>query len=212
MERRQHSIPITRTGVYYTAGDPDSRYAWLCCHGYGQLGDRLVSKFEGVIAQDHRIVSVEAPHRFYWEGVRGRPVANWMTSRYRLNDIKDNNVYLNDVYHKEMAQSDTKVLFGFSQGGTTLWRWIHECQPDFDVFINYAGWIPEDVDLSTLADYCKDKRLIFIYGKNDEYLTQDRISGLKEVVSKSRLNMEIKQIEGKHRIDSSVLTDLAMEF
>jgi len=211
MDVQQHMIPITRTGVYYSAGDSSSKTAWLCCHGYGQLGDRLLNKFDGVVTQGHRVISVEAPHRFYWEGVRGRPVAHWMTSRHRLSDINDNNEYLSDVYTREVERSNTKVLFGFSQGGTTIWRWIHECKPDFDVFINYAGWIPEDIDLSVLSEYCRDKRLVFIYGKEDEYLTQDRVAALQQVIANSTLNIEIRVVEGRHRIDANLVTEIARD-
>jgi predicted esterase len=208
MKIKETKIEITRSGVYYTVGENESKRQWFCLHGYAQIADRMIKKFDRREAKAEKIVCVEAPNKFYWKGVRGNPVATWMTSRHRLDEIRDNNEYLNKVYKNEISQNSEIVLFGFSQGGTTMWRWIHDQKPEFNVFINYAGWIPEDIDLSVLSDYLKEKRLIFVYGAEDEYLTNDRLEALEMIIERSGLNIEIIKNQGNHSIDRDVIDSI----
>jgi len=208
MKIKEHKIPVQRTGVYFEAGDSEKAMTnWFVCHGYGQLAENLIRKFNEFVARGHAIISVEGVNRFYWKGVGGQTAATWMTKRFRLDEIRDNNNFLSQTYDHLNADAK-KVLLGFSQGGTTMWRWIHEKRPDFDVFINYAGWMPEDIDLSVLQEYLADKKLIFTYGSNDIYLTEDRIEAFHKVLEKSGLNVEIHKTGGEHKVDREVLSDL----
>lgn len=208
MEITEHRVAVSRTGVYFQAGElTNAKTTWFLCHGYGQLGDNLIKKFDRFIDKGHSIMSIEGLNRFYWEGVTGQAAATWMTKRFRYDEIKDNNLYLSKTYALLNTHSK-KVLFGFSQGGTTLWRWIHEARPDFDVFINYAGWMPEDIDLSILRDYLSDKKIIFTYGSNDKYYTEERVAAFRDVLNKSKLNVEIHKTISEHRVDRSILDEL----
>lgn len=212
MKVNEHKIEVQRTGVYFQAGNLDTALVnWFVCHGYGQLAENMIRKFDELADLGHSILSIEALNRFYWEGVTGQPAATWMTKRFRLEEIKDNNVYLSRVFSL-VQKSNKKVLLGFSQGGTTMWRWIHEKRPEFDVFINYAGWMPEDIDLSELGDYLSDKKLIFTYGSKDEYLTEDRIKLFQAVLDRSNLNVEIYKTDGGHRVERSVLAYLFQKY
>jgi predicted esterase len=91
-----------------------------------------------------------------------------------------------------------------------MWRWIHDQRPDFDLFINYAGWIPEDIDLSELADYVKGKHLVFVFGTKDEYLTNDRIEMLQMIIERSGLDIHIVKYNGNHSIDRDVIESILM--
>ena len=209
MDINEHKTPVTRTGVYYTAGDrAQSIRQWLCCHGYGQRADFMIRKFNKRVKHQEYALAVEGPNRFYWEGVTGEIVATWMTSRFRLDEIRDNNAFLSRVYDTEIDKSKQRILFGFSQGGTTLWRWIHDKKPDFDVFINYAGWIPEDIDLSTLQDHMQGKKLIYAFGDQDQYLTDDRLKKAKAIIADSKLDINIHPFQGEHKIYRKVVDDI----
>ena len=208
MEIRENKIKAERTGVFFQAGDIlDSDVNWFVCHGYGQLADNIIRKFVGFVNLVHSVTCVESMNRFYWQGVTGQVVSTWMTKRFRLEEIEDNNAYLSKIYDANFSNGK-KILFGFSQGGTTIWRWIFEKRPDFDVFINYAGWMPEDIDLSHLKDYLFNKTLIFTYGSNDEYLTEERIDAFKVIVEQSGLNIIIHKTDGMHKVDRLVLNEI----
>ena len=212
MKIKEQKIPVQRTGVFYEAGNPDqSDVVWFTCHGYGQLSENMIKKFDVVVDRGHSVICVEGMNRFYWQGVSGQPVATWMTKRFRFDEIRDNNNYLSDIYQR-VGPGKKQILLGFSQGGTTMWRWIHEKRPDFDIFINYAGWMPEDIDLSVLSEYLEDKKLIFVHGNQDEYLTENRIEAFNEVLSRSTLDVEFYSFDGTHKIERNVLSHMVKKF
>ena len=208
MEIKEHRVEVRRTGVFFEAGDKlNAKVKWFACHGYGQLGEHMIRKFDGLVAKGHSVTCVEGLNRFYWQGVTGQTASTWMTRRFRLDEIRDNNNYLSQIYNLDSSNAK-RILFGFSQGGTTIWRWIHEKRPEFDVFINYAGWMPEDIDLCELKDYLSNKKLVFTYGSKDKYLTEERIGVFNEVVRKSGLSIEIYKTNVEHKIDRAVLEEL----
>ncbi|MEM9546741.1 MAG: hypothetical protein AAGA77_12255 [Bacteroidota bacterium] len=212
MEVKEQRIPVQRTGVYFQAGDQESAMVhWFVCHGYGQLGENLIRRFDRLVERGHAVICAEGMNRFYWQGVGGQPSATWMTKRFRLDEIKDNNNFLSQIYDQQIKVGK-KVLLGFSQGGTTMWRWIHEKRPDFDVFINYAGWMPEDIDLSSLKEYLMDKKLIFTYGSEDMYLTVDRIKAFQEVLDRSGLQVDILKTNVEHKVERDVLDQLCTQY
>jgi len=212
MNIQTQKIPVRRTGVYFQAGDLErAEVVWFVGHGYGQLGDRLIRKFDHFVDRGHAVISVEGLNRFYWQGVSGTPAATWMTSRFRLDEIRDNNAYLSQTY--QLINPEAKiVLLGFSQGGTTFWRWIHEMKPDFHTFINYAGWMPEDIELASLKSHLKNKNLVFTYGSRDEYLTAERIKAFEEIATLSTLDVNIHRTNGEHRVDREVLKTLFKQY
>ncbi len=195
-----------------TAITSSQKYGWMVCHGQGQRADRIIHKWSEFDPNEHRVVSLEASNRYYWEGLQEKDVAAWMTSRFRLEDIRDNNDYFDHIYNEYIAPCPLKILFGFSQGGTTMWRWIHDRRPEFDVFIDYAGWIPEDIDLSCLQSYLRDKKLVFAYGTKDHYIKEDTIIGLNKVIDRSKLDIILEAHDGIHKVDRSVLQLLAEKY
>ncbi len=208
MDIKESKFQISRTGYYYQSGETSASRQWFCMHGYAQIADRMIKKLDRRVESGERAVCVEAPNRFYWKGVGGSPAATWMTSRYRLDEIRDNSNYLSKVYESEIDPKSERIILGFSQGGTTSWRWIHANRPDFDVFINYAGWVPEDIDLTVLQDYLQDKKLIFVYGLEDEYLTKEKIEEIKRIIERSGLDIKLVSFDGNHSIDRDVLDSL----
>jgi len=212
MEFREHNIKVTKTAQYYTKGESieTCKYLWIMCHGYGMLAENILSKMSWA-NKDHFMVSVEGLSKFYWKGMRQKPVASWMTKKNRLSEIEDFSNFLSAIHtkYKHQILSDTKIiLFGFSQGGTTVWRWLHHANVEFDVFINYAGWVPEDIIFTPeQVQTWNSKELYMLYGDNDVYLTEDRKTALRDVVSKHGLKLNYKMFQGEHRIYSKILED-----
>lgn len=203
-----NKISIQRTAHYVLHGDlAKAQTLTLGCHGYGQLATYLARKWSGGLGSEHALVSAEGLNKFYWEGTGGRPVATWMTSHHRLDEIADFTAYLDALWRQYVAGAERgrRVLFGFSQGGTSMWRYIHACRPDFDVFVNWAGWVPEDIDLGELQDYLRGRRLIYVMGDADQYSTEDSRRRFEDIVAGHGLELERVGFAGPHRVDETVL-------
>lgn len=204
MEILTSTILTPRRAHVFSLGDEigKARVIWLIAHGYGQPADRIIRKFDHLNLEYHYLVAPEGLSVFYWKGMNQQPVPSWMTSRFRLDEIDDYCDYLDKVYLEIKSKNRTaKVIFlGFSQGATTLYRWIHARKPNFEAFINYAGWFPEDIDMKNVSTLLKDKHFL-VLGKNDPYLTDERKNFMSEVMKKALCTPEIFENHGEHKIE-----------
>ena len=208
-----HSITIPRTAHYYTLGQATSntKYWWIACHGYGQLAKRFIKKFEGMVDDQTFILAPEGLSRFYWPGLGGEPASSWMTREDRLDEIADYSNYLQTLYDKYAAvlpNDVTIILMGFSQGVATHFRWMMRAFPKYHHVIIWGGMIPEDLDYLPVQHYFQDKSLHFIYGTEDQFLTEARLKAHQELIEKNQLELRVQTFQGKHLVDRKVLEAL----
>lgn len=211
-----HKQEIRRTAHYSTYGQlsKETKFIWLALHGYGQLARQTIRKFSVLDDKEHFVIAPEGLNRFYWH-TNNEPVACWMTREDRYDEISDFVGYLDIIYNRYCKhvneQKVTIILFGFSQGCATLWRWVHASQPRYDVLVNWAGWIPEDISYLHLQAYFENKRHFLYYGDSDKYLTEEALIGIKEVIQINNLDIEIKQFEGEHKIPKQELSNFVRD-
>ncbi len=209
MHFKNHSYKTTRTAHYSTYGElsKKTKYIWFVMHGYGQLANRIIRKFDILDENDHFVIAPEGLSRFYWHD-NNEPVACWMTKQDRYDEIEDFTNYLQSLYdrHCNHVNQNVKIIFfGFSQGCATMWRWIHAKMPRYDVLINWAGWIPEDISYLQLKIFLAGKKLYLMYGTDDEFIDESRLQGIREVIDKNELIIKISQFRGGHKIPKEEL-------
>lgn len=213
---QEFSLKVQKTARYYTVGElgEQTRYLWLCCHGYGQLGQHFARRFDAIADEAHLVVAPEGLNRFYWqEGKERRPAATWMTSHARQDEIADYTAYLEQVIiniRRTAPQPLQLILFGFSQGTQTIWRYLYDRCPDLAAIIMYAGTIPDDLDYSTHTDYLAPIPKLFAVGDQDEFLTPRNLSRYETFLDQlpSELGFQRLDFSGEHRIYRSVLRDI----
>ncbi len=211
-----HTIAVAKTAHYYTIGTPGKaiRYCWIICHGYGQLAQFFIRKFDAIAAEDTLIIAPEGLSRFYPEGFSGKVGASWMTKEDRLSEIEDYRNYLATLYQQFIPQlsEDVKIiLLGFSQGCATQMRWLMRDFPTFHHLVLWAGLVPEDLNYLPHQDYFLDKKLHFLYGTNDPFITPERLRQHEQLIENQQLRMEISSFEGEHTIVREVLKKLASD-
>ena len=82
-------------------------------------------------------------------------------------------------------------------------------KPEFDVFINWAGWVVDDeVFKPEQIAYLNSRRLIHIRGSEDQYYNESREAKLKSIISNHGLEMDFKTFEGRHKVYTEVLQGL----
>jgi len=190
---------------------------WFVIHGYGQLAQYFLKKFAPLENQETCIIAPEGLSRFYLEDVTKRSQsgnnkvgASWMTRENRLMDIDNYLTYLNQIYHIEIPNSfkGKITLCGFSQGGATVSRWALDKSIKFDRLILWAGIFPNDMDFEKGAALLKDKEVIEVYGNQDPFLTEARISEMTQLNKKLNLPIKVVQFEGGHEIHKDTLLKL----
>jgi len=157
-----HRIEVPRTARYWTLAPLEkSRKGTLyVLHGYGQLAEYFIRKFQPAADAGWQVVAPEGAHRFYLQGFSGRVGASWMTKEDRITDISDYVRYLDELRRSRLASDGPlpQVLLGFSQGVATAFRWLAlgEGGPgSWQGIIAHSGIIPPDLpeqdDLLTQA-------------------------------------------------------------
>jgi len=204
MEPKSFEIKTSKTQRYFTHGDlKKTTKLLIVLHGYGQLAEHFIRKFHQ-LPENYYIVAPEAMHHFYLNGSSGRVGASWMTKENRINNITDNNEYLNnlvDFLQTENEFSELLVL-GFSQGGATAARWNAQ-RKDIDQLILWASIFPPDLEESSFSN---SKNGTFVIGKQDEFY--DAVAQDKEINKYRSLGFEIVVYDGKHDIDADTLKNL----
>lgn len=204
---------------YYTLGEltKETQQVWFVIHGYGQLAQYFIKKFEVLQEQNIYVIAPEGLSRFYLEdlstraaGGSNRVGATWMTKENREMDIHNYIHYLQSVYDRELNQIDNPPvsILGFSQGGATATRWALSGKPHFDKFILWAGIFPLDMNFESGKKLLKDKKVITVYGDGDPFVTPERMKEMELLSSKIDLTPHKIAFKGKHEIDIKTLLRL----
>lgn len=206
-------ITVERQARFSTWGNltENTKYFWFVLHGSKMLSEQMLYKFSEFNPDEHFVVAPEALNKFYANGFGGDVVASWMTSRDRLAEIEDFSNYLSVLYSQFETQlpKDCKIiLLGFSQGGTTLFRWLNAKQIRANNILGYSCWIPEDIDLKGSQTPFVGIDIVYTYGEQDEFLNAERLSELDDIIKKNNLDITKEPYQGKHRVDRNQLVYL----
>ncbi|OON70160.1 alpha/beta hydrolase [Hymenobacter sp. CRA2] len=216
MEVHEHRLQVPRTARYCQLGElGTARRLWLVCHGYGQLASYFIRHFRMAVEHvpDTVVVAPEGLSRFYLHGNGGRVGATWMTSEDRLSEIEDFSAYLDTLLHQLRAAcpADVEVtVMGFSQGATTVSRWLLRSGFTPAHLVLWAGTFPEDADpAEASALLTRLPRLTFVCGDSDNYLPESRVNAQLELLRGHGAQPAMVWFEGNHQLKAPVLRRLA---
>ena len=179
----ENHITISKTARYFTLGrlSEKTRQIWIVIHGFRQSAKSFLQEFEPLATETNFFIAPEALNRFYLTR-QGKDVgASWMTREDRLNEIKDYVNYLDQLYaNLNLSDYNAKIIaLGFSQGASTLTRWLNYTQHKIDTAIVYAGEVaPELLPLKETSGLKKTKNY-YVCGTQDEFFTPAALSLVK---------------------------------
>ena len=215
---QEHHIGVTRGARYFALGTNSGEVGevWCACHGYGQLAARFLEKLRVLDDGRRYLVAPEGLSRFYLsESPTERRVgASWMTREDRLAEIEDYVRYLDAVYAEVFGSLDrTRVTvhaLGYSQGASTVSRWVAMGKAKIDRLTLWGGEFPPDLGLTldTVANRLRAARMTLVYGRSDEYITPKVVSGILERLRQHGIPYEETPFEGGHELNEAVLRNL----
>ena len=207
---KENHIIVNKTARYYTMGELNdkTKQVWIVLHGFRQNAKAFLAEFEPLANEHTFFIAPEALNRFYIDTKGTKVGATWMTREDRLNEIKDYTNYLNDLYQEfELERfSGSITALGFSQGASTVTRWLDATKFKIDNAIVYAGEVaPELLPLHEHSGLKRTKNY-YICGTQDEFFTP----ALLESVKKAYEDLKFTSImfEGKHVLNLETLTGL----
>ncbi len=212
---KEAHFKVVRTARYYTLNEvtKDTSHLWFVCHGYGQTAKNMIQNFEGLDPQKHCIVAPEGLSRFYWNDFTGKPVASWMTSDDRENEIIDYLNYLNRLYLSILEAMPKKIekviLLGFSQGATTVSRWATAGVVNVDHVVLWGGNLAHDLHWEKAVPLLNNQGLITVMGDADKYMTPERIKAFQDQMDEKKIEYQSMSYKGGHTITTDVVQQVA---
>jgi len=208
-------IEIPLTSRYFTHGELSSRtkFIWIACHGYGQLAQYFIKKFEILDEHKHFVIAPEGINRFYLTGFSGRVGATWMTKEDRETDIvnycKQLSAILHSINKKRLKQVKLN-LFGFSQGTATISRWMEKENIKCENLILWAGKLAHELELKKFRNLFN--KGYFLFGSEDEFSSKEEIQKYLSSISESGLSLSFIPYIGMHAVDSEILKEISSNF
>jgi predicted esterase len=211
-------INVTKRARYYQIGEANSstKKVWMVFHGYAMLSEFFIKKFEILNDGETLIIAPEALNRFYITENFSRVGASWMTKLERENDIVENNQYIESLFQKvskDIGHSNFQLnVLGFSQGSATACRWIFSANNKANNFIVWAGDIPKDCLKDENRSKWSSLNTFLVFGTKDPLITTDLSLKFQKRISEYKLNFDLVEYDGDHRIFPKVLKEVSEKF
>ena len=211
-------INVTKRARYFQIGEANSsiKKVWMVFHGYAMLSEFFIKKFEILNDGETLIIAPEALNRFYITENFSRVGASWMTKLERENDIIENNQYIESLFQKvakDIGHSNFQLnVLGFSQGSATACRWIFFGNNKVNNFIVWAGDIPKDSLTEENRSKWNSLNIFLVFGTKDPLITTDLSLKFQKRISEYKLNFDLVEYDGDHRIFPEVLKDVSEKF
>jgi len=206
------TIPFTQAR-YCTYGNlsNETEYIWIIFHGYGQLAEYFIKKFEKLDKDKNYVIAPQGLSTAYLEQFTGRVGANWMTKHDRELDIENNLNYLetlvkselNEVSNSDKNSNKKIIVLGFSQGAATASRWIAHTNFEISNFLVWGGMIAHDID-AVFYKKMKNKITLF-YGDQDEFISEEGLKTSLMKLEKLGISPKLVPYKGTHKIYTEVL-------
>ncbi len=199
----KNQIEVAKTAHFYTYNQLETAsHILYVIHGYAQLASDFIYEFKYLKGRNTFVIAPEGLSTFY--GRERTPVASWMTSHERLDEIKDQLKYLDQLHQSQTAKTNKPILIlAFSQGVSTAMRWIAQSKVLNRVdLLLCSGSIPEELlrseDLSR-----KIRSLHYFYGDQDRLMKPDLAE--KAIQKLQLLGLEHRYVpfEGRHEVSEA---------
>lgn len=215
----KHEVAFSFKARYFTRGDRNTaREIWFVLHGYGQLAEFFIRKFEALTDHNIYVVAPEGLSRFYLADMDRRLVtgnmrvgATWMTREERMTDIANYISLLNTIYEQEALNGVPVTVLGFSQGAATASRWITQKSVNFRRLILWGGVFPPDLDLTPARAILAEKEVVLVSGNNDPFMKEERYKEMTDLCGKIGIQPRTISYDGGHDIDTETLRALVNE-
>jgi len=217
---RERRLSVRRTARVCVRGpDEGPSELWFVLHGYRQLADRFLRRFEPLDDGTRLIVAPEALSRFYVEREMGRHGpgslvgGSWMTRHERDAEIDDYVAYLDrvaeDVLERCATPPASTTVLGFSQGLHTAARWAVRGAHRLDRLVLWGDTVPPDLDLDRASVRLAGTEILLVVGDADRTrrpeVEEERLAALRGV----GLTPRVLRHPGGHEIEPELLERIA---
>ena len=211
---QQAKLTVSKTARYFTLGalSAETKHIWVVLHGYAQLANYFLKRFEHLSGPQTCVIAPEGLHRFYQHGYDGRVVASWMTKEDRLDDINDYIRFLDQLIDEAVlpnAPGANINVIGFSQGGATASRWVSQSKHNINSLVLWASVFPPDLNFQASATRMSNMQVAVVVGDNDEFIKEEALQAHCTEMRAKGIPFKLIRYPGNHAIEPSLFPDIS---
>lgn len=184
---------------------------WVVFHGYGQLAEYFIRKFNPYFSSNRLILAPEGTNYGYLQNFQGRVGANWMTKHERETAIANNHRFLDTLLASilENYQKPPQInVLGFSQGAATATRWASRWTEKVEHLILWAGGFAHDMQFEEAKEKFSDTKFTIVLGNQDSLIQSESVEKQKELMNMLGKTPKIIRFEGGHELNQAVLREV----
>ena len=211
MKLVEEKISVPKTARYFVLKPEEVTSVLIVVHGYRQLAENFIKKFESLTEDGVMVVAPEGLHRFYIEGYSGNVGASWMTKEARLDDIADHVKFL-DMMISSLDLPEVPIyVLGFSQGGPTVCRWLAASEIEVEKLILHSTVFPNDFLFDENREWLSRLSIYALFGNSDQFASEKTISTKMDWLAEQDVNPTLLRFVGGHEIHLPTLRKALFE-
>tara|TARA_R110002049_G_scaffold12818_3_gene56964 strand:+ start:963 stop:1604 length:642 start_codon:yes stop_codon:yes gene_type:complete len=211
MNSQEKEITYTNSNSYSTLNtiSQETKTIWFVCHGMGYLSRYFLRYFKKLNPEENYIIAPQAPSKFYIQP-KMHVGANWLTRDDTKAGMQNILNYFDAILEAENIPEDVNlIVFGYSQGVSVAMRYLAKRQLQCSQLVLHSGGIPKELNSKDFDFLSEDTQVKMIYGTDDEYLDEDRIT--KETERAESLfgnRLTVLPFDGKHVVNVDFINEL----
>jgi predicted esterase len=210
MNSTEKEISYTITNSYSTLNELTSstKNVWFVCHGMGYLSKFFMKYFKGLDPVENYIIAPQAQSKYYITPKFKHVGASWLTRENTEKETENIMSYFDSIFEVEnISEEKNLIVLGYSQGVSVAMRYIAKRQIQCSQLILHSGGIPKELKKEAFEFYSGKTKLI--YGTNDEYLNDERMTlELEKAKNLFGNTLEIIPFEGVHEVNTEIINQL----
>lgn len=210
MNLEDKEISYTTTNSYSTLNTltDKTKNVWFVCHGMGYLSRYFLRYFDELDTNENYIIAPQAQSKYYIPPTFKHVGASWLTKENTIKETENVMRYFDSVFEAEKIPKHVNlIVLGYSQGVSVALRYIAKRQLQCSQIIALSGGIPKELVANDFKFL--NAKVSLIYGKNDEYMDEDRMLYEKNRAFELFGNsITITAFDGKHEVKKEIINSL----
>lgn len=213
MKPTENEITYQATNSYSTLNtlSETTKNVWFVCHGMGYLSRYFLKYFADLNPQENYFIAPQAQSKYYVTSRLKHVGASWLTKENTINETENVMRYFDAVFEAEKIPEDVNLItLGYSQGVSVALRYISKRQMKCSHIVMMSGGIPKELTAADFEFLAPLTKVSLIYGTQDEYLDEDRLSVEKNRAFElfGHCDLQIIPFEGQHEVHREMLKQI----
>lgn len=212
MDPNEKEVFYTSSNSYSTLNSltDKTKNVWFVCHGIGYLSRFFLKYFDQLNGDENYIIAPQASSKYYLGSAYKHVGSSWLTKENTVPEIENVMNYFDAVLNAENLPGNINlIVLGFSQGVSVAARYVARRKLICNQLVLMAGGIPKELKSQDFKFMIDKTKVSFIYGSQDEYVTQGYMTGaVKRFYELFGNDAKIITFEGKHEVPKELINKL----